>query len=174
LTQGDERPVAVDVVELLDGWLVSLFHYAGPEYNGFAKLVPHVQEIFYIDAGGTASKVGEREIRGHTITLGDAPFVPQAAWWLSPALYTFARWPGSVLDTGLARPQRLAAVPQVRMFYPLAAGLMLLSLGLGGWWLRGARAGTRRGLWLAMCGLLGLPAFLSLVCLVPRAPRSGG
>jgi hypothetical protein len=172
LPEGDTRPVAVSVAELLDGWLVSLFHYAGPEFAGFESLVPHAQQVVHIGADGVATGVGERAIRDHEITLGGSPAVPQASWWLSPLLYTLGRWPASTLDTGLTRPPRLAALPEVPLFYPLAAVLMLISLALAAWWLRGAPVGAaRRRLWLATCALIGLPAFFSLVCLEPRAPR---
>ncbi len=172
LPVGETRSVQVTVAELLDGWLVSLFYFAGPEFDGFKGLVPHWQQVVYVDDNG-ATVVGERrDIRGHTITLGGSPAIPQASWWVSPVLYTLGRWPNSVLDQGLTQPTRLAAVPDVPMFYPLAGALMLISLALGAWWLRGAHVGAgRRRIWLATCALIGLPAFFSLVCLEPRAPR---
>jgi hypothetical protein len=172
LPENGTRPVQVSIAELLDGWLVSFFVYAGPEFDGFEGLVPHWQQVVHVDDGG-ATVVGERrDIRGHSITLGGSPAMPEASWWLSPVLCTLGRWPGSVLDRGLTRPPRLAAWPDVPMFPPLAGALMLLSLALGAWWLRGARVGAaRRRLWLATCAVIGLPAFLSLVCLEPRAPR---
>lgn len=173
LPASDARPVAVTIAELLDGWLVSTFHYAGAEFSGFADLIPHTQQVFYIDSAGVATSVGTREVRGHTITLGGAPLVPLASWFMSPPLYALLRWPGSVIDSGLTRPTVLGLVPKVGFFYPLALGLMLVSLLLGAWWLRGSRSDVQKPLWLAMCGLLGLPAFLSLVCLQPRARVEG-
>jgi hypothetical protein len=166
------QPVSIIVAELFDGWLVSLYYYAGAEFNGFEELVPHWQQVVFVDDKGATVVGGRRDVRGQQITLGGSPVVPEASWWLSPALYTLARIPHVVLDQGLTRPPRLAAAPNVRMFYPLAAGLMLVSLALGAWWLRAAPVSTgRRRLWLATCGLIGLPAFLSLICLEPRAPR---
>ena len=46
---------------------------------------------------------------------------------------------------------------------------MLVSLAAGYGWLRGTQVGTsRRRLWLVSCALLGMPAFLSVICLEPR------
>lgn len=169
----DGQPMTVSIVELLDGWLVSLFHYSGPELDGFESLGSPWQQVVYVGADGATEVVGERrDIHGVNVELGGAVAVPKASWWVSPLLYTLGRWPESVLDTGLTQPPRLAPLPVARGLYPVAAGLMLISLALGYWWLRGApiSARRRRG-WLAGCALLSLPAFLSLMCLEPRAPR---
>ncbi|MCI4568069.1 hypothetical protein [Lysobacter sp. CFH 32150] len=169
----NEQPVTVSVVELLDGWLVSLFYYPGPEFDGFERLVAPWQQVVYVGADGETKVVGERrDLGGVQIVLGGSIAVPKTSWWLSPLLYTLGRWPGSVLDKGLTQPPKLAPLPEVRVFYPVAAALMLLSLALGYWWLRGAPiSAARRHLWLASCAALSLPAFLSLMCLEPRAPR---
>ena len=171
--EGRDQPPAVSVVELLDGWLVLIFYFAPKEMDGFESLVDPWQQVVYVDATGQATVVGtRRNIRGIDVTLGSPPLVPKASWWLSPPLYALARWPGSALDKGLTQPPQLAPLPVVPVFYPVAAALMTLSLALGWWWLRGARISAgRRWLWLASCAILGLPAFLSLVCLEPRAAR---
>jgi hypothetical protein len=173
LPAGDPRPVHVSVAELLDGWLVSVFHYAGPEFEGFDGLVRQSQRVWYVDADGTATPVApEREIRGHSITLGGSPRVPQAAWWLSPPLYLLARAPEALLELGLVRRTQPLAWPMVPRFVWLAAGGALLSLLLAAWWLRGTGvAPARRALWLLLCVLAGLPGLCSLLCLEPRRRR---
>jgi len=170
---GDEQPISISVVELLDGWLVSLFYYPGQEFDGFESLASPWQQVVHVGTDGTTKVVGERrKIRGVDISLGNSIAVPKASWWLSPPLYVLGRWPESALDEGLTQPPQFAPLPEVRMFYPVAMALMLISLALGYWWLREAPvSAARRRLWLTSCVLLGLPAFLSLICLEPRAAR---
>ncbi len=168
----EEREVpSVSIVELLDGWLVSVFYFTPGELDGFESLAEQWQQVVHINESGTSTVVGEvRNISNVSISIGDAPLVPRASWWLSPVLYLLARWPETALDKGLTQPPQLAPLPVVPVFYPVAAGLMLLSFALGHWWLRGVPVNpARRRLWLASCLVLGLPAFLSLVCLEPRA-----
>jgi hypothetical protein len=95
--------------------------------------------------------------------------VPLVSWWVSPPLYALAHLP-DLLDTGLTQPPRFVLLPRVPVFYALAAALMLISVTAGYLWLRGTHVGaSRRRLWLATCALLGVPGFLSLICLEPRA-----
>jgi hypothetical protein len=173
LAVGDGEVPTVGIVELLDGWLVSLFYFVPKELDGFESLAMPWQQVVYIDATGNPTVVGvSKNVRDVNVSIGRAPLVPKAAWWLSPILYTLARWPGSALDKGLTQPPQVAPLPVVSMFYPVAVVLMLLSCGLGYWWLRGSQINAaRRRLWLASCMFLGLPAFFSLVCLEPRASR---
>lgn len=164
----------VSIVELLDGWLVSSFYFAPKELDGFESLAEQWQQVVHINESGTTTVVGElRNIRNVSVSIGDAPLVPKASWWLSPPLYILARWPETALDKGLTQPPQLAPLPVVSVFYPVAAGLMLLSFALGFWWLRGVTVtAARRRLWLAGCAVLGLPALFSLVCLEPRVKRA--
>ena len=173
LPEGRAHLVQVDVAALMDGWLVSLFFDPSREYGGFEAMFPPWQRVLFVDAGGTATDVGGREgVFDHRVSWGGAPLVPSASWWASPVLHLLARAPTVVLDLGLTRPPTLEPVPRVRAFVPLAAALMVLSLALGAWWLRGTRASpARRRVWLASCALLGLPALLSLLCLERRAAR---
>jgi hypothetical protein len=169
LAEGEPAPM-VDVFELLDGWLVSLFYFDGREFDGFESLIHPWQQVVFIDADGRATVVGERhDIRGHHVSLGDSVIVPVASWWVSPPLYALAHVPDGLLDTGLTQPPRFELLPKVPLFYPLTLALMLISLAAGYAWLRGTQVGTsRRCLWLVSCALLGVPAFLSLICLEPR------
>lgn len=173
LADGEPPPMGVNVAELLDGWLVSLFYSDVREFDGFESLTSPWQQVTYIDAEGRATVVGERrDIHDHSISLGGTATVPVASWWVSPPLYALAHVP-DLLDTGLTRPPRFEARPKATLLYLLALGLMLASLVAGWFWLRGTRVGTsRRRLWLLSCALLGLPAFLSLICLEPRRARA--
>jgi hypothetical protein len=167
-----QAPRAVNVVELLDGWLVSLFYSDTREFDGFESLIDPWQQVVFLDTEGRATVVGERhDVRDHRIHMGATASVPVASWWVSPPLYALAHVP-DVLDTGLTHPPRFEPLPRVPLFYPLALALMLGSLAAGYAWLRGTQVGpSRRRLWLVSCALLGLPGFLSLVCLEPRWRR---
>lgn len=169
LPEGEPPPIGVNVFELLDGWLISLFYNDAREFDGFEFLTKPWQQVVHIDAAGAATMVGERRnIRGHNVSLGNTAAVPVASWWVSPPLYALAHVP-DLLDTGLTQPPRFEPLPRVPPFYPLAAALMLISLAAGYTWLRGTQVGTsRRRLWLVSCAVLGVPAFLSLICLEPR------
>jgi hypothetical protein len=172
LAQNAPAPLGISVVELLDGWLVSLFYSDAREFDGFEFLTEPWQQVVHVDADGKATPIGERHgIHDYHVSFGDAPAVPVASWWVSPPLYALAHVP-DLLDTGLTHPPRFEPLPRVPLFYPLALTLMLLSLGAAYAWLRGTQVGaSRRRLWLASCGLLGVPAFLSLICLEPRGVR---
>lgn len=169
LAEGEPPPIQADIAELLDGWLVSLFYFDAWQFDGFESLTNPWQQVVHVDADGRATVVGERRnIRDHRVSLGGSAAVPVASWWLSPPLYALAHVP-DLLDTGLTQPARFEPLPRVPLFYPLALALMLVSLAAGHGWLRGTQVGTsRRRLWLVSCALLGMPAFLSLICLEPR------
>jgi hypothetical protein len=165
-------PVQVSVAQLLDGWLVSAFRYTSSEFAGFESLATQTQAMHLIDDTGRSTPVAMRRVAEHGITLGGTPAVPKSSWWVSPVLYVFARAPETLFDEGLTHPVRVDPVPTIRLFYPLAAALLLLSLSLAWWWTRGAGlSASRRRWWLAACALLGLPAFLSMLCIERRAPR---
>ncbi len=159
----------VSIVELLDGWLVSLFYSDAREFDGFESLTDPWQQITFVAADGQSTVVAERRgIHDYHFSVTGSVMVPVASWWLSPPLYVLAHVP-DLLDTGLTQAPRLELLPGVPLFYPLALGLMLLSLAAGSWWLRGTRVSiARRRLWLASCATIGVPAFLSLMCLEPR------
>ena len=159
----------VDVAETLDGWLVSLFYFDTREYSGFESLVEPWQQVFYVDADGAATVVGERRnIRDHNVTFGASETVPAASWWLSPILYAVSHVT-DLLDTGLTQPPRLHLLPSVPLFYGLALALIVVSIAAAYAWLRRSQvAPARRRLWMVSCALLGVPAFLSMICLEPR------
>lgn len=169
LARGEPVPLTVGVAELLDGWLVWLFYSDAREFDGFESLTHPWQQVVYVDADGLATVVGERRnIHDHRVSFVGSVVVPLASWWLSPPLYALAHLP-DLMDTGLTQSPRFEPLPKVPLFYPLALTLMLVSLAAAYGWLRGTQVGTsRRRLWLVSCALLGVPAFLSLICLEPR------
>jgi len=169
LPQDEPPPVAVAIAELLDGWLVSLFYSDVREFDGFESLTSPWQQVVYVDTDGRATVVGERRnIHDYHVSLGGSSSVPVASWWVSPSLYALAHAP-DLLDTGLTQPPRFVPLPEVPVFYTIAIALMLVSLAAGYLWLRGTQVrASRRLLWLVSCALLGVPAFLSLICLEPR------
>ncbi len=167
LPRGAAHLETVHIAELMDGWLASFVYGAGHRqigFNQFNVVTQPWQQVVHVDEDGNAAVMNARAIRR------DYPALYETSWWFSPALHVLAEWPDSALDKGLAWPLELELLPKVPVFYPVAAVLMLLSLALGAWWLRGAKVSpARRRVWLASCALLGLPAFLSLMCLEPRA-----
>ncbi len=174
LDPDEMAPVGVNIAELLDGWLVSLYYYDDREFDGFESFLDPWQQVVHIDTDGRATVVGERlHIRGHGVSQRSSVLVPIASWWVSPPLYALAHLPDRFLDTGLTEPLRFEPFPKVPLFYPLALSLMVLSLAGGFIWLRGTpMRSSRRRLWLASCALLGVPGFLSLICLEPRRSRA--
>ena len=160
----------VDIAELMDGWLVSMLWGEGYRQiglNQFNHYAEPWQQVSYISDDGSVQIINERSVNR------DYPALYSIDWWFSPPLHLLAEWPDSALDKGLSWPLIPDVLPKVPVFYPVAAALMLLSLILGFWWLRGRHMPTsRRGLWLTSCALLGLPAFFSLMLLEPRAQRA--
>ncbi len=80
LGAGELAP-AVDIAELLDGWLVSLFYFDMREFDGFESLTKPWQQVIYVGADGQGAVVGERSnIRDHQATMGASVTVPVASW----------------------------------------------------------------------------------------------
>jgi hypothetical protein len=170
LPRGVTHLEGVSIAEMMDGWLLSFLYGDGLRQIGFTQfsnIVQPWQQMLFVDDEARAVVVGEREINR------DYPALYQTVWWLSPLLHTLSEWPESALDKGLTWPLQPELLPDVPEFYPAAAALMLASLALALWWLRGTgMSPARRRLWLASCAALGLPAFLSMILLEPRALRS--
>lgn len=170
LPHGPSALVSVHLAELMDGWLVSFLYGDGMRQIGFSQFTslaePH-QQVLFIDAEGHARTVDERTIKR------DYPLLYESSWWLSPPLHVLSEWPESLVEKGLTWPLEPTRLPASPIFYGMAGALMLSSLLLGFWWLRGTQLPTaRRRLWLASCALIGLPALLSLICLEPRSARA--
>lgn len=165
-------PITVDVAEVEDGWLVSLFYFDDREYDGFEFLLRPWQRVVHVDAAGRATPVNvRRDVRDRRVNLGITSPVPVASWWVSPPIYALAHVP-DLIDSGSAQRPRLELLPRVPALIGAGAALLVLSTAAAGLWLRRARVTmARRRLWLAACALVGLPAFLSMICLEPRRSR---
>ena len=154
---------SADLIELLDGYLVS-FDYTNGAWSGEA--IPY-QQVMRIDGSGRVHAVAERRLSF------DLPLAyTTRSWWLSPVLRGLCL---SLRDL-FAAPNPLAAgeiPPPPRNIVLLAIALCVLSLA-------GAIVLTRRrGFtplarwgWVVACGVVGLPALASLWLLFPAGARS--
>jgi ABC-type multidrug transport system fused ATPase/permease subunit len=170
LPEAASRLVQVDIAELLDGWLVSLFYF-----DQYDRTYQPWQQIIHVDVQGSPQVVAERrgvyEI-GIQTGVGGSPLLPTEAWWLSPLLHTLARAADSAFDKGLTRPPVFDPLPQSPRLWVVALTLMLLSLAVAHYWLRRtSTSAARRRLWLILCTLGGIPGLLSLLLLEPRTAR---
>lgn len=148
-----------DVIELLDGYLVS-YTYTWGVWSG--ELQHPFQQVLRVDGKGNAREVARRAL---SIDLPSA--YTNRNTWLSPVLRAVclgARDLFAAKDPLRAKPQPLPA----RILW-LAAGCSLLSL-LGAVWLSGQQVHSPRArwAWIALCGVVGLPALASLWLLYPR------
>jgi hypothetical protein len=136
----------VDVVELLDGHLVSfLFGRASIDGPGRSW-----QDVWWLREDGRAERIGGR-------TLGqDFPLaLRHYAWWLSPLM--------AEAPAALAKPDPLKQrepVHRPTAVRWLAAAMLLASALAALWWQRGRRDLTRgqRLAWVTACAALGPPA----------------
>lgn len=155
---------SIDLMELLDGYLVS-FNYTNGAWSGEA--VPF-QQVVRIDGSGHVSEVSRRQL------TYDLPLAyTMRGWWLSPVLRELCLSlqdllaPANPLDAGeIPPPPRAIAL--------LAAVLCVLSL-LGAIVLTHRRIATplARWSWVLACGVVGLPALASLWLLYPATVRPG-
>ncbi len=143
----------VDLIELLDGHLLSLVYGRGT-IDGPGEAW---QQLLQVDAEGRVEPLARREL------APDFPlWLRHYDWWLSPAMHA--------LRQGLARlyaePAPLSLrnpAPRPASMQMLAGALMLASL-LAALWLshRQGLVGVRRWLWVAVCGAVGLPALVAM------------
>ena len=149
---------SVELIELLDGYLVS-FTFTNGAWAG--ELLPH-QEVVRVDGDGNVERVASR-VLGFDLPLA----YTMRAWWLSPALRTLCLSAQQLFAT----PNPLAdgtIPPPPRHIVVLASVLCLLSL-LAAIWLtrRQAHAPLARWTWVIVCGVVGVPALISLWLLFP-------
>jgi len=143
----------VDLIELLDGHLLSLVYGRG----GIDGPGDSYQQLLMVDGAGRIEPVARRELSP------DFPlWLRHYDWWLSPAMHASRR----VLAHLFADPAPLRVrdpAPRPASMQLLAAALMLASL-LAALWLsaRQGLQGPRRWLWVAACGAVGLPALIAL------------
>lgn len=149
----------MDVVELLDGYLVS-YTYTWGVWSG--ELQHPYQQVLRVDGKGQAREVARRVI---SIDLPSA--YTNRNTWLSPVLRAICLGAQDLFaakDPLRAKPEAMPA--PVRW---LAGACCLLSL-LGAVWLTGQQVHSTRARWgwVLLCGVIGLPALASLWLMVPR------
>lgn len=149
----------VDMIELLDGYLLS-FTYTWGAWSG--ELQHPFQQLVRVDGNGRVHQVARR-----TLHLDLPVAYTTRIWWLSPVLRTLCLGAQDLY----AGPDLLRAAPQPvpRKMVWLALACCVLSL-LGAAWLSARQAlSTRaRWAWVLLCGVVGLPALASLWLMVPR------
>ncbi|MEO5565341.1 MAG: hypothetical protein ABIR05_01550 [Luteimonas sp.] len=154
---------SAELIELLDGYLVS-FTYTNGAWSGEA--VPY-QQVMRIDGQGHVREVARRMLSF------DLPLAyTMRNWWLSPVLRKLCL----SLQDAFATPNPLAAgdIP------PPPRQIVLLALVLCALALIGAIALTRqrvltplaRWTWVLACGVVGLPALVSLWLMYPAVERA--
>lgn len=154
---------SVELVELLDGYLVS-FTFTNGAWAGEAT--PR-QQVLRVAADGTVAAVARRELGA------DLPLAyTMRTWWLSPVLRTLCL---AAQDLFAApNPLDAGAIPAPpRRIVLLAAALCLLSL-LGAVWVTARQAHSRAARlgWVLACGAVGMPALASLWLLYPPRERT--
>ena len=152
----------IDAMELLDGYLVS-FTFTGGSHNGDG--VPY-QQIVRVDGDNEATLVARSEL-----LHAGGPAYFYNSWYPSPLLYAAQK---AVVDlfAGYAPGRDVNRPPVPHGALAIAGALMLLSL-LGAIWHVGRTAlpPTARIAWVVACGLLSVPALLSLWLLYPERER---
>ena len=149
----------MDVVELLDGYLVS-YTYTWGVWSG--ELQHPFQQVLRVDGEGHVREVARRAL------AIDLPSVyTNHKTWLSPVLRAIclgARNLFAAKDPLTATPE---PVPAPILW--LAGVCCLLTL-LGAVWVSGRQVHSPRGrwAWVLLCGVVGLPALVSLWLMYPR------
>ena len=154
---------SVELIELLDGYLVS-FDYSNGAWSGEA--VPY-QQVMQIDSQGRVHQVARRMLSF------DLPLAyTMRNWWLSPVLRELCL----SLQGAFATPNPLDAgeiPPPPRHIVVLAGVMCFLSLlGAVALTRRRAFAPLARWTWVLACGVVGLPALVSLWLLFPASERA--
>lgn len=148
----------IDVMELLDGYLVS-FSFTRGSHNG--EGVPY-QQIVHVDGAGAAASVARRGLRH-----AGGPVYFYNSWYPSPLLYA-AQKALVGMFAGYAPARDVDRPPVPRMAMAIAGALLLLSLAGAIWHVRRTvLSPPARIAWILACGLVGVPALLSLWLLYP-------
>lgn len=156
----------VDMARVADGLLVS---FTGG-YRRLDGVMDARQQTWLIDPSGQADAVAERAL-AHDF----APLFEHKDWWLSPVLYALVNLPDMLIDEGVVPDDGAGRFEPLLRPRPPEAWAAMIALALlaaagAAWWTRGARMSARaRAAWCLACGLLGVPALLSLMVLRPRA-----
>lgn len=149
----------VDLIELLDGYLVS-YTYTWGVWSG--ELQHPFQQVLRVDGSGQA-----REVARRALSIDMPSLYTNRNTWLSPVLRALCL---GVRDLFAAKdPLRAKPESMPMPVLWLAAACCLLSL-LGATWLTGKQGHSPRGRWgwVLLCGVIGLPALASLWLMYPR------
>ncbi len=149
----------MDVVELLDGYLVS-YTYTWGVWSG--ELQHPFQQVLRVDGQGHA-----REVARRALSIDLPSLYTNRNTWLSPVLRAICL---GAQDLFAAKdPLRAKPEPMPAPVLWLAGICCLMSL-LGAVWVSGRQSHSPRGrwAWVLLCGVVGLPALASLWLLYPR------
>lgn len=149
----------MDVVELLDGYLVS-YTYAWDVWSGELQH-PH-QQVLRVDGQGHAREVAYRAL------LVDLPSLyTNRNTWLSPVLRELCLRAQNLFAAKDALRAKPESMPMPVMW--LAAACCVLSL-LGAVFVTAKQMHSPRGRWgwVLLCGVIGMPALVSLWLMYPR------
>ena len=150
----------IDVMELLDGYLVSFF-YGRSHYNAEGDL-PY-QQIVQVSEEGRTTPVARRNL-----PLAYPSLWRYQNWYVSPILHTARREALALFAPHQTLYDDVSRAPVPRGMVGLAIALAALCLVLGAWRLRrvGLSVPARAG-WLLACVAVGLPALMALWLLHP-------
>lgn len=150
---------SVDLMELLDGYLVS-FTFTNGVWSG--EVTPY-QEVVRVDGDGKVQSVARRAF------AYDLPLAySMRTWWMSPALRAVSL--GAQRLFAAPDPLKAGTIPPPPRHIALLAGALCVLSLLAAIWLSGRQAHTpiARWSWVLVCGLVGVPALVSLWLLYPR------
>ena len=152
----------MDVVELLDGYLVS-YTYTWGVWSG--ELQHPFQQVLRVDGKGHA-----REVARRALSIDLPSVYTNRNTWLSPVLRAICLGAQDLFAAN--DPLRAKPEPMPAAILWLAGVCCLLSL-LGAVWLSGKQAHSPRGrwAWVLLCGVVGLPALASLWLMYPMRER---
>jgi hypothetical protein len=153
----------VDLIELLDGYLVSL----NSTWGAWSGRAAPYQSVLHVGGDGTVHEVGRRELSQDLPRL-----YTFREWWLSPAVRLLSQ--RAQLSFAQPNPLQQQALPTPpREVIVLALALCLASL-LAAPWLtrRQALSPGARWCWAVACGAIGVPALLCVWLMFPLRERA--
>ena len=152
----------MDVVELLDGYLIS-YTYTWGVWSG--EMLHPFQQVLRVDGQGKA-----REVTRRALSIDLPSVYTNRNTWLSPVLRALCLGAQDLFAAN--DPLRAKPEPMPAQILWLAGVCCLLSL-LGAVWLSGKQAHSTRGrwAWVLLCGVVGLPALASLWLMYPMRER---
>ena len=150
----------VDMMELFDGWLVS-FTFA--RWSSSSEAGIPFQAMVRVFEDGRSETVARRAIaRDYSEAFRYRDWVP------SPVLYS-VHHAAMLAFSGNMRPMPMATPPVPRAMQAIA-GVLLLLAAAGAWWRtrRTDLSTPARIAWVVACGVVGLPALLTLWLMYPE------